>query len=72
MSAFVKEYPSLGERVWETVLPNRLRVRVVPKLGFAKTYAFLATNYGSIDTAFVSEGKPLTTPERNRPSAMPT
>ncbi len=63
MKAFVKEYPALGERIWEAVLPNRLRVRVVPKPGFAKTYAFLATDYGSIDTAFVSEGSALTTPD---------
>lgn len=58
-----KAYPGLGEQVYEAVLPNGLLVRVVPKPGFAKAYAFLAADYGSIDTAFTLEGRQYTTPQ---------
>ncbi len=57
-----KEYPDLGERLYEAALPNGLLVRVVPKPGFAKTYGFLAADYGSIDTAFCLNGVHRTTP----------
>ncbi len=58
-----KQYPSLGERVYDASLSNGLLIRVVPKPGFAKTYAFLATDYGSIDTAFTIDGIRHTTPQ---------
>lgn len=57
------QYPNLGERVYEASLSNGLLIRVVPKPGFAKTYAFLATDYGSIDTAFTIDGIRHTTPQ---------
>ncbi|MGN0980077.1 MAG: EF-P 5-aminopentanol modification-associated protein YfmH [Candidatus Avoscillospira sp.] len=57
-----KDYPNLGERVYEATLPNGLLVRVVPKPGFAKTYGFLAVNYGSIDTSFTRNGTRYETP----------
>lgn len=50
------EYPKLGERCWQEVLPNGLCVRVVPKPGFARRYAFLGVNFGSIDTQFTLGG----------------
>ena len=46
------EYPLLGEAVYAHTLPCGLEIRVIPKQGFAKTYAFLAANYGSVDTTF--------------------
>ena len=57
-----KEYPRLGERVYEQRLENGLLVRVVVKPGFAKTYGFLAVDYGSIDTAFSVNGVAHTSP----------
>ncbi len=58
-----RPYPDLGERVYEARLSNGLLTRVVPKAGFAKTYAFLAVNYGSIDTKFTVGGKTHETPQ---------
>ena len=55
MTPSAKDYPALGERVWSGKIANGLRVRVVPKPGFSKNYAFLATDYGSMDTSFISE-----------------
>lgn len=55
-------YAALGERCYEKRLPNGLLIRVVPKEGFARKYAFFATNYGSVDTCFTREGQKITTP----------
>ena len=59
----LKPYPHLGERVYEARLDNGLLVRVIPKDGFAKTHAFFAVNYGSMDTCFSLDGKSYVTPE---------
>ena len=56
-------YPRLAESFFEQVLPNGLTVRVTRKPGFAKKYAFYATDYGSIDTAFRRDGTPMRTPD---------
>ncbi len=57
-----KPYPNLGETVYEASLPNGLLCRVVVKKGFAKTHAFYAVNYGSIDQNFALDGKQYQTP----------
>ena len=36
-----KDYPSIGETLWTGTLPNGLRLRIVPKPGFATTTAEL-------------------------------
>ena len=41
------DYPALGERCYLETLPNGLRLRVVPKPGFAGKFAFLGVNVGS-------------------------
>ncbi|MEN9406322.1 MAG: hypothetical protein RLZ12_606 [Bacillota bacterium] len=46
------DYPHLGETLYAKQLPNGLGVYVLPKKGFNKTYALLATKYGSIDNDF--------------------
>lgn len=56
-------FENLGERVYEDTLPNGLRIKVVPKRGFARSYAFFATNYGSMDTRFQLDGKPYVSPD---------
>lgn len=45
-----KDYPALSERCYLETLPNGLRLRVVPKPGFAGKFAFLGVNFGSCDT----------------------
>jgi len=59
----VKPYPHLGETVYEMKLSNGLLSRVIKKPGFAKTYAFLAVDYGSMDTTFVKNGVSYTSPK---------
>ena len=56
-------FPAIGESYFEEKLPNGLTVRIVPKAGFAKKYAFLAVDFGSIDTAFTFEGKAYRVPD---------
>ena len=58
-----KEFPKLGEHYFEEKLSNGLLVRVIEKPGFAKRYAFVAADYGSIDTEFILNGKKYTTPQ---------
>lgn len=56
-------FPRLGQTIITDTLPNGLRIYLAPKKGFAKLYAFFATDYGSIDTSFVLDGKPYTSPD---------
>ena len=50
-------YPQLGETQFQTVLPNGLRVLVVPKRGFSRKLAYFVTDFGSIHRDFLLEGK---------------
>lgn len=59
----VKPYPNLGETVYEAKLSNGLLTRVVTKPGFAKKYAFLAVDYGSMDTDFSRNGVTFSSPQ---------
>lgn len=58
-------YPTLQETVLEETLENGLKVVLVPKPGFQKTYGLFTTNYGSIDETFVPLGQSekITVPE---------
>jgi len=58
-----KEYTGLGELVYEAVLSSGLQTRVVVKSGFSKAYAFLAVDYGSIDTDYSVNGTAVSTPK---------
>ena len=49
-----KDFPKLGEHYFEERLPNGLLVRVMEKPGFAKRYAFVAADYGSIVSSHLS------------------
>lgn len=51
------EYGQLKETLFHEKLPNGLQVYVLPKQGFAKTYATFTTKYGSIDNTFQVFGK---------------
>ena len=46
------EYPRLGERCYYETLANGLTVYVLPKAGFAKSFAFFATHYEGEDERF--------------------
>ncbi len=52
-------YPRLEQTLYYDRLPNGLQLYVIPTPGFSKKYAFFATNYGSIDTSFVLDGRPM-------------
>lgn len=58
------QYPHLNETLYFKQLANGLKVYVLPKQGFQKTYATFTTKYGSIDNRFQVEGKDeLTVPD---------
>ena len=57
------EYPRIGERCYERRIANGMSVLVVPKRGFARKYAFVAVDFGAIDTAFRVNGKSVRMPD---------
>lgn len=48
----VLPYPHLDETLYVDEMPNGLKVYVLPKRDYHKTYATFSTNYGSIDNHF--------------------
>ena len=50
-------YPELDETLYTCRLENGLTVAVVPRKGFTKKLAYFVTDYGSIHTDFLLEGK---------------
>lgn len=59
----LKEYKSIGESVYSEQLENGLMIKVIPKRGFNKRYAFFATDYGGADRRFQLAGQWKDTPE---------
>ncbi len=57
------EFPRIGERCYEQRLANGMTVRVVPKRGFARKYAFIAVDFGAIDTSFRQGGVSVRMPD---------
>ena len=55
-------YDRIGESVYREKLPNGLMICVVPKPGYAKSYAFFATRSGGMDVRFRLGAKWLDTP----------
>ena len=51
-----KDYPAVGEAVYQTTLRNGLRVFLLPKRDFNETYGIMTANFGSIDTSFIPCG----------------
>ena len=51
------DYPELHDGFFEEILPNGLRVRVLPRPGFARKFAFLAVDFGSNDRDFTLDGQ---------------
>lgn len=52
-----KVYERLHETLYQEILANGLKVYVLPKPGFQKTYATFSTHYGSIDNHFRVSGE---------------
>ena len=50
-------YERLGEDLYSTVLPNGLRVYVVPRPGFSRKLAYFVTDFGSVHQDFELEGQ---------------
>lgn len=46
------QYPRIGETILRTTLSNGLELRIIPKPGYQKRYAFFATRYGGMDMKF--------------------
>ena len=57
-----REYPHIDEQVHSALLPNGLAVFVVPKRGYFKSFAVLATDYGGADQRFRHDGDWVDTP----------
>jgi predicted Zn-dependent peptidase len=53
----VINYEHLNEKLYAEQLSNGLKVYVLPKEGFQKTYATFSTRYGSVDNHFQANGK---------------
>ena len=56
-------YPELDEQLYRDTLPNGLTLMVLPRKGFRKKLAYFVTDYGSIHTEFLLDGKPYTAPD---------
>ena len=50
-------YERLGEDLFSTVLPNGLKVYVVPRPGFSRKLAYFVTDFGSVHQNFELEGQ---------------
>ncbi len=57
-----KPYTRIGETLFSDVLPNGLRLRVVPKKGFNCYYAVFATDYGGAHRRFRLDGQTVDSP----------
>lgn len=55
-------YANLNESMQVETLENGLTICYLPKKGFAKTFAMLTTNFGSVDASFTLDGVKYDTP----------
>lgn len=53
----ILEYPQFTEKIYTLTLFNGLKINLLPRSGFHKTYGILTTDYGSIDNVFVPRGQ---------------
>ena len=56
------EYPELGEILYKERLSNGLTVCVLPRPGFSRKLAYFVTDFGSIHTDFLLEGRKIHAP----------
>ena len=55
-------YPALDETLYRAILPNGMKVLVVPKPGFTRKQAYFVTDFGAIHTDFSLVGEKHTVP----------
>ena len=55
-------YPALDETLYRAILPNGLKVLIVPKTGFTKKKAYFVTDFGAVHTDFTLNGEKHTVP----------
>ena len=55
-------FPQLDETIYMDTLSNGLRVCVVPRPGFSRRLAYFVTDFGSIHTDFLLEGREIHAP----------
>ena len=65
------QFPRLGEVCCETVLDNGLKIQVVPRPGYLKSYAFFATSYGGMNVRFRKDGVWQETPAGGQVAGYP-
>ena len=58
----ITEYPSLGEQAVRCCLENGLQIILVPRQGFQRKLAYFITDYGSIHTDYLLDGREMTAP----------
>lgn len=59
----MKTYPTIGETLHTYVHESGLRVYVLPKTGFDKSFAIFAADFGSINAAFTADGVKVRVPD---------
>ncbi len=59
----MKTYPTIGETLHEFVHSSGLRVYVLPKPGFGKSFALFAADFGSVNNAFTADGVKIRVPD---------
>ena len=52
-------YQTLQETLYYEEMANGLKVYLLPKKGFSKTYGLFSTHFGSVDTTFVPLGEKM-------------
>lgn len=57
-----KNYPKLAEKIISATMPSGLQCLFIPKPGFKRKFAVLATPYGSINREVLIDGQPFKTP----------
>lgn len=57
-----QQFEAFDMEMQSTVLENGLQVYYIPKPGFSKTFAMLATNFGGVDRTFTMDGVKYDTP----------
>lgn len=56
------KYDNIGETLICETLPNGLKINIIPKPDYAKSYAMFAANYGGADRRFELSGQWIDTP----------
>ncbi len=59
----MKDYKTIGEKLHSFTHKSGLRIFVLPKEGFGKSFAIFAADFGSIHNCFTVDGQTVTVPD---------